>query len=71
MRTIFSIISLLIVLAIVGVLAKKQLSGSTAVAPGAAPGATPQQQSEQVQQQIKQTVEGAMQQARPMPDDTK
>ena len=70
MRALFSIVSLLLVLAIVGVLAKKQLGGTASVIPGATPGATPQQQSQQVQQQIQQSVEGAMQ-ARPMPDDTK
>jgi len=69
MRALFSIVGLLIVLAIVGVLAKKQLGGTASVAPGATPGASPLQQSEQMQQQIKQTVEGAMQQARPMPED--
>lgn len=71
MRALFGIVSLLVVLAIVGVLARKQLGGATAVVPGATPGATPQQQSQQVQQQFKQSVEGAMQQARPMPEDTK
>ena len=71
MRALFGIASLLIVLAIVGVLAKKQLGGSTAVVPGAAPSATPQQQSQQIQQQVQQSVEGAMQQVRPMPDDNK
>src|SRR3989338_3517395 len=35
MRAIFGIVSLLIVLAIVGVLAKKQLGGTSSVAPGA------------------------------------
>ena len=72
MRALFGIVSLLVVLAIVGVLAKKQLgSTTTAVVPGATPGTTPQQQSQQIQQQVKQSVEGALQQARPMPDDTK
>lgn len=71
MRALFGIVSLLVVVAIVGVLAKKQLGGTSAVVPGAAPGATPQQQSQQIQQQVQQSVEGAMQQARPMPDDTK
>lgn len=70
MRALFGIVSLLVVLAIVGVLAKKQLGGTSAVVPEAAPGTTTQQQSQQVQQQIQQSVEGAMQ-ARPMPDDTK
>lgn len=71
MRALFGIASLLIVLAIVGVLAKKQLGGPASVAPGAAPEASPQQQGQQIQQDIKQAVEGAMQQARPIPDDTK
>ncbi len=71
MRALFGIASLLIVLAIVGVLAKKQLGGTASVAPGAAPEASPQQQGQQIQQDIKQAVEGAMQQARPIPDDTK
>ena len=66
MRALFGIASLLIVLAIVGILAKKQLSGTASVAPATAPGASPQQP---IQQQIQQTVEGAMQQARPMPED--
>ncbi len=71
MRVLFGIASLLIVLAIVGVLAKRQLGGTASVAPGAAPEASPQQQGQQIQQDIKQAVEGAMQQARPIPDDTK
>ncbi len=68
MRALFGIISLLIVLAIVGMLAKKQLGGAASLAPGAVPGASPQQ-SQQLQQQIQQTVEGTLQQARPMPED--
>lgn len=71
MRAIFGIVGLLIVLAIVGVLAKKQLGPTASVVPGAAPAASPQQQSQQVQQQIKQTVESTLQQARPMPEDNK
>ncbi|OGA98018.1 MAG: hypothetical protein A3E79_15495 [Burkholderiales bacterium RIFCSPHIGHO2_12_FULL_61_11] len=79
MRAIFGVMSLLIALAVVGVLAKKQL-GALPAAPvpvqlptsaGSAVTAhvTPQAQSQQLQQQIKQSVEKAMQQARPMPDD--
>ncbi|MDW5444376.1 hypothetical protein [Polaromonas sp. SM01] len=78
MRAVFSILSLLVVVAVIGVLAKKQLS-PTPVKPSAAdgavslpvttPGATPQQQSQQIQQQVRQTLENAMQQARPMPED--
>jgi hypothetical protein len=80
MRSIFGIASLLIVLAIVAVLAKNQLgvqgnpSASKAAGievPVVSPGATPQQQSQQVQAQFKQSLDGALQQARPMPDDSK
>lgn len=84
MRVVLGVLSLLLVVAIVGVLAKKQLGSASAPAaapaaaaaaaagvalPATTPGATPQQQSQQVQQQIKQNVEGLMQQARPMPED--
>jgi Na+-transporting methylmalonyl-CoA/oxaloacetate decarboxylase gamma subunit len=68
MRAIVSVLGLLLVVAIVGLLAKKQLSTPIA-GPEATPGATVQQQSQQVQQQVKQSVEAAMQQARPVPDD--
>ena len=72
MRAIFGVLGLLVVVAIVGMLAKRQLaSGVAPVAGGepgvAAPAATPKQQV----QQFQQAVEGAMQQARPMPDDDK
>lgn len=84
MRVALGILSLLIVLAVVGLLAKKQMSSLSAAptraqAPMASdpmasvpvplPGATPQAQSQQIQQQVLQTVEGTLQQARPMPDD--
>lgn len=71
MRAVFGIVGLLIVLAIVGVLAKKQLGSTASAIPGTAPATSPQQQSQQMQQQIKQTVEATLQQARPMPDDSK
>ena len=81
MRVVLGVLSLVVVAAIVGVLAKKQLSAASA--PGAAPaaskagialpattpGATPQQQSQQMQQQVKQSVDALMQQAWPMPED--
>jgi len=80
MRSILGILSVLIVLALVGVLAKKQLStaampsglstsDSGVAIPTTTPGASPQQQSLEIQQQVKQSLEAAMQQARPMPDD--
>lgn len=74
MRGIFSIVGLLVALAIVGLLVKKQLG--TQIAVPSAPGmpavsadAPPQVQSQQAQQQVKQAVEAALQQARPMPDE--
>ncbi|MCZ8286135.1 MAG: hypothetical protein O9353_11840 [Bacteroidia bacterium] len=78
MRAIFSIVSLLVVVAIVGILVKKQLGQVVATPPAAGmpavsaspAGATPQAQSQQVQQQVKQAMEDAMQ-ARPMPADDK
>ncbi len=80
MRAVFGLVGLVVVLAIVGLLAKKQLSATRApvpalqtVAPGAAPASAPpvtvREQSQQVQQQVKQQMEGLMQQARPMPED--
>ncbi|HEX7889244.1 MAG TPA: hypothetical protein VF522_07805 [Ramlibacter sp.] len=71
MRGIFGLIGLLVVVAIVGLLAKKQLSAGVAPvanAPGSsAPAATPKAQV----QQFEQAVQGALQQARPMPDNEK
>ena len=75
MRIIFGVLSLLVVVAIVGILAKKQLGAvSPAAGPSTAPAGavvaptgTPQQQVQQVQK----AVEGALQQARPMPDEPK
>lgn len=72
MKAIFSIVGLLLVVVVIGMLAKKQLGAGvapadpTAAGPGVAtPTGTPQQQ----QEQFKRAIEGAMQQARPMPDD--
>lgn len=74
MRAIFSVLGLLVVVAIVGLIAKKQLTSG--VAPATAtnapagvvvPTGTPKQQVDQFQQ----AVQGAMQQARPMPDNDK
>ena len=68
MRAVFSIVSLLVVLAIVGVLAKKQLTAGVAPQATGAPAAvTPQQQV----QQFQKAAESAMQQARPMPEEPK
>ena len=82
MRAVFGLVGLVVVLAVVGVLAKKQLSAvrtpvpslqtvpvGSAGAPASA--ATVRDQSQQIQQQVKQQMEGLMQQARPMPEDEK
>ena len=82
MRAVFSLLGLLIVLLVVGLLAKKQFStlplvppqnpaaASAGVAlPSTTPGATPHMQSQQIQQQIKQSVEATMQQPRAMPEE--
>ena len=74
MKVVFGVLSLLVVVTVVGLLAKKQLTSVVAPlpeVPGAAAGASrasapaPQQRI----QQFQQAVQGAMQQARPMPDD--
>jgi hypothetical protein len=72
MRAMFGVLGLLVVVAIVGLLAKKQLGAATAprmpdAAGHSAPAASPKQQV----QQFEQAVQGAMQQARPMPDEEK
>ena len=76
MRVIFGVLSLLVVVAIVGILAKKQLgSGVAPATPGSvssdgtvtAPTGTPKQQVDQ----FKKAAEAAVQQPRPMPDETK
>lgn len=80
MRAIFGVLGLLVVLAMVGLLVKKQLVTTQQVVPGLqVPDAvskasdkadsTVRQQSQQIQQQYKQALESAMQQVRPMPDD--
>jgi Na+-transporting methylmalonyl-CoA/oxaloacetate decarboxylase gamma subunit len=72
MRMVFGVLSLLIVVAIIGVVAKNQLksaspsAAATTQAGVVAPAGTPKQQVEQV----RQSVENALQQSRPV-DDTK
>jgi hypothetical protein len=76
MRGIFGVLGLLIVVAIIGVLAKKQLGAGVAPAtPGSvssdgtvtAPTGTPRQQVDQ----FKKAAEAAVQQTRPVPDESK
>jgi Na+-transporting methylmalonyl-CoA/oxaloacetate decarboxylase gamma subunit len=76
MRIVFGVLSLLVVVAIIGVLAKKQLGAGVApAAPGSVssdgtvtvPTGTPKQQVDQ----FKNAAEAAVQQPRAMPDETK
>jgi hypothetical protein len=82
MRAVFGLVGLVVALAVVGVVAKKQMSAMRApvpalqtTAPASAPigggSGTVRDQSQQMQQQVKQQVESLMQQARPMPDEEK
>ncbi|WP_119965865.1 hypothetical protein [Simplicispira lacusdiani] len=77
MRAALGLVSLLLVLAVVGVLAKKQLApqrGPLPMLQPAAPASAPNNarvQGEQVQEQYRQALEGALQQPRSMPDDAK
>ena len=83
MRAIFGLVSLVVVLAVVGVIAKKQLTATRSAVPALAvpsmegaptlktnPDATVKVQSQQIQQQYKQALESAMQQPRSMPEDS-
>lgn len=67
MRGLFGIVGLLLTLAIVGVLVKKQTAPLAGGSTG--PVQSGQQQSEQVQTQVKQSIEAAMQTPRAVPDD--
>jgi hypothetical protein len=61
MRAILGAVSLLLVLGVVSLLAKKQLPQSAAQGP--------QQQSQKIQQEVKQQVEAALQQPRTTQDE--
>lgn len=82
MRVIFGMVSLVVVLAVVGLLAKKQLVATRSAVPSLAvpagegaptlkvnPEATVKTQSQQIQQQYKQALESAMQQPHPAPEE--
>ena len=84
MRAIFGVLSLLLVLAVVGLLVKKQLASNQQAIPGLTlpsspssgaqaaftkPAATVQEQSQNVQQQYRQAIDAAMQQPRSEPDE--
>lgn len=77
MKGIFGLVGLLLTLAVLGVLVKKQLAASSqgmpalqAPAPASADGAVaPLVQSQPAQEQYKQALEAAVQAPRAMPDD--
>ena len=76
MRGMFGLIGLVIVLALVGVLVKKQMAATPAPMPAlqgtpAPATGTVRDQSQQIQQQVKEQMDSLMQQARPMPDEEK
>ena len=74
MKGIFGVVGLLVVVLIVGMLAKKQLSAGVApaVQPGTPPGVAAPSGTPQLQvKQFVQAVSGAVQQARPMPENDK
>ena len=80
MRGTFGLIGLLLALAVVGVVVKKQLSAvpvpvlpaqpsASAASQPAAPLGNAVDQSRHVQEQFRQALDGAMQQARPLQDE--
>jgi hypothetical protein len=77
MRIVFGLMGLVVVLAIVGILSKKQLGSvsniklpQTTEAPVTVdPNASVKAQSQQIQNQVKQQLENAMQQTRPEPQE--
>jgi hypothetical protein len=75
MRAVLGLLSLLIVVAVVGLLVKKQMAALPSSVPAPAgqvsvPSVTPQQQSQTLQNQVKKSVDEAMQAPRlPASDD--
>lgn len=76
MRNVFGVLSLLLVILVIGFLAKKQLEtlSSMGAMPAASAGISVQstmlpQQSQELQNQVKKSVEESIQQARPQADE--
>lgn len=74
MRMIFGVLSLLIAVAVIGLLVKKQVAPLSGASPASATGvalpvATPQATSQQLQRQMKKSLDDALQSARPEGDD--
>ncbi|RPE70870.1 hypothetical protein EDC62_1360 [Tibeticola sediminis] len=76
MKGIFELVGVLVALAVLGLVVKKQLAAHDRVVPAAvvAPASdassavTVREQARQTQQQVRQQVESLMQQPRPMPE---
>ncbi len=69
---VLGLLGLVLALLIVGLLVRKQMSGSIAPSPlpgNAAPAASVRDQRQQIQQQFKQSLDAAMQPPRPVPDE--
>lgn len=76
MRGMFSLVGLVVVMAVVALLVKKQWSsipvpvqaapGAPAAQDGTAPAGNVREQGRQLQDHVRQQVEGALQQARPV-----
>ncbi len=78
MHVLLGVLSLVLVAAVIGVLAKRQLVATRSPVPvlqtpvaGAAKATTGtvKEQSQRIQQQYRQAIEDALQQARPVPED--
>lgn len=77
MKGAFGLVGLLLAMAMVGVLVKRQMASTGLSAPAAGgvgnaasePRGTVREQSQHIQQQYKQAVEEAMQKPRDVPDD--
>ncbi len=69
MKGAFGLVGLLLAMAMVGVLVKRQMASTGLSAPASEPRGTVREQSQHIQQQYKQAVEEAMQKPRDVPDD--
>ena len=72
MMRVFGVLGLVLALAIVGLLVKRQLGTTVApVLPSPAGQSAPAANPRQVQEQFKQSLDAAMQQPRALPDEAK
>lgn len=71
MRAVVSVLGLVIVVAVIGMVAKKQLAALSPAPARTVAGQSATVAPQQQVQQVRQAVEAAMQAPRAMPDDTK